>query len=76
MVGMNGTTQVSNLNVYALDDEVVAAIIKIRKNYKTKQPDALIAATALVNDFILITRNTSDFKNISHLNIVDAYNLQ
>ncbi len=36
MVGMNGTTQVSNLNVYALDDEVVAAIIKIRKNYKTK----------------------------------------
>ena len=39
----------------------------IRKQHKLKLPDAIIAATALVYDLTLITRNTKDFDGISGL---------
>jgi predicted nucleic acid-binding protein len=32
-------------------------------------PDAVIAATCLVNDFTLVTRNQKDFKGINGLRI-------
>ena len=57
--------------------ELTAAIIErtitIRKLYKTKLPDAIIAATALVHDFTLITRNTNDFKNITGIKLHNPY---
>lgn len=59
-----------NLNI-----GIVTKAIAIRQLCKTKLPDAIIAATALAYDFILITRNTSDFKNIQGLNLIDPYNL-
>lgn len=43
--------------------------------HKTKLPDAIIAATALVYDLILITRNTADFKSIDGLKVVDPHSL-
>jgi predicted nucleic acid-binding protein len=54
---------------------VVDYTIEIRKKYKTKLPDAIIAATALANDLILISRNVVDFKNIEGLNLSDPYSL-
>ncbi len=42
---------------------------------KIKLPDAIIAATALVYDLFLISRNTGDFKNINYLKLIDPYNL-
>lgn len=44
------------------------------KGFKVKLPDALIAATAIVENAILVTHNTSDFLKISqfeNLNIID-----
>jgi predicted nucleic acid-binding protein len=58
-----------------LSDNVVDATIEIRKKYKTKLPDAIIAATALVYNLILITRNTSDFKNIMGVQVIDPHSL-
>jgi len=46
-----------------LTSPVVDVCIDIRKKNKTKLPDAIIAATAIVYDLVLVTRNTSDFKN-------------
>lgn len=66
------TAQASVLN---LSEEVVAETIEIRKTYKTKLPDAIIAATALSYKLILITRNKSDFKNIQGLQVIDPHNL-
>ena len=40
-----------------------------------KLPDAMIAATALQNGFILVTNNTKDFKNIEGLEVIDPYQL-
>lgn len=59
--------------VIELEQAIKLKTADIRKVYKIKLPDAIIAATALVYDLILITRNTSDFKSIPDLRIVDPY---
>lgn len=63
----------NDVAVLDLTGPVVDASIDIRKKYKTKLPDAIIAATALVYDLALITRNTNDFKNINGLKIVNPW---
>lgn len=61
----------SNSQIFSLNDEVVEQTIKIRKKYKLKLPDAIIAATALINNLILVTHNEKDFKKIKGLKIID-----
>jgi len=58
---------IEQANIFKADDDIINQTIEIRKNHKIKIPDAIVAATALVNDLILITRNTKDFKNIPGL---------
>ncbi|MBS1751893.1 MAG: hypothetical protein JST63_18485 [Bacteroidetes bacterium] len=45
----------------------------MRKTYNIKLPDAIIAATALSYELILITRNTIDFKNINNLKLINPW---
>lgn len=61
-------------NVLALDTITTQKTIELRrKNRKLKIADAIIAATAMVNDFILITNNTKDFKDIVGLELIDPH---
>ena len=60
-------------NVLPLSDMVAQKTIELRKNYKMKLPDAIIAATALVYNLTLITRNTADFRKITELICLDAH---
>ena len=60
-------------NVYNLDEQTIVEGIEIRKNHNIKLPDAIIAATAVVNNYILVTRNTVDFRGIANLTIVDPW---
>ncbi|MFY8003432.1 MAG: PIN domain-containing protein [Chitinophagaceae bacterium] len=46
---------------------------ELRKNFKIKLPDAIIAATAIVNELTLITRNTNDFKHINILRTINPW---
>lgn len=62
---------INESNVVALSDAIVETTIFIRKQIKIKLPDAIIAATALVNNFTLLTRNTDDFINIKGLNVIN-----
>jgi predicted nucleic acid-binding protein len=41
------------------------------KRFSVRDSDILIAAFCLVNDYTLITNNTSDFENIDHLKFID-----
>jgi len=47
--------------------------IELRKEYKIKLPDALIAAPALHYRLGLITRNTFDFKKIDGLEVINPH---
>jgi len=59
--------------VLDLTNNVVETCINIRKKHKTKLSDAIIAATALVYDLTIISHNTSDFKNIDGLTVIDPH---
>ena len=61
--------------VIELEQPIKEKTAEIRKMYKIKLPDAIIAATALVYNLTLITRNVNDFKKIEGLRIIDPYNL-
>ena len=50
--------------IRSLSDEIVQRVIEIRQVNRIKLPDAIIAATALQNSAILVTRNTKDFKTL------------
>ncbi|MEO6684690.1 MAG: type II toxin-antitoxin system VapC family toxin [Dyadobacter sp.] len=59
-----------------LNDFVIEETISLRRSYKKiKLGDAIIAATALVHQLVLITRNTQDFKNIPGLSVINAHEL-
>jgi predicted nucleic acid-binding protein len=60
--------------IYYLDDLIADKTIDLRKIYrKLKLGDAIIAATALVNNLTLISRNTKDFEDISGLTCINPY---
>lgn len=66
---------VSTSLVIGLTDEIVDEAIRIRKQYKIKLPDAVIAATAITLDLNLLSRNTLDFSKIKGLNYLNPYKL-
>jgi len=60
-------------NVFLLTEPIVLKTIEIRKESKIKLPDAIIAATALVHQLPLVSRNTGDFKNVPGLVIINPH---
>lgn len=58
---------------FHLTEPVVLKTIEIRQQSKIKLPDAIIAATALVHQLVLVTRNTEDFKNIVGLTVINPH---
>jgi predicted nucleic acid-binding protein len=61
--------------IWEVTPDVVNECVKIRRSKKIKTPDAIIAATALANDFTIITNNEKDFENIKGLKIVNPYKM-
>ena len=59
--------------IFELEKEIKLETAEIRKANKIKLPDAIIAATALAYDFILLTRNVNDFNRIDGLNLINPY---
>ena len=51
--------------------QVVEEAIRLRRAVRMKTPDALIAATALLERAELVTRNIEDFKNVPSLKVMD-----
>jgi len=65
----------NDATVLDLTEDVANQSIEIRKSLKTKLPDAIIAATAMVYDLKLITRNVGDFKHIADLKLLNPWEL-
>jgi len=63
-------------SVLPLNEEVTNKTITLRRLHKKlRLGDAIIAATALVYNLTLLTRNLSDFKNIPELRLIDPHSL-
>ncbi|MES2445691.1 MAG: type II toxin-antitoxin system VapC family toxin [Bacteroidota bacterium] len=60
-------------NIYNINLKIIDETIRLRKHLKIKLPDAIIAATAITNNLILITRNINDFKSIDNLIVQNPY---
>jgi predicted nucleic acid-binding protein len=61
--------------IYPLSNNVVKHTINLCKKSKIKLPDAIIAATALIENFTLVTRNITDFKKIPDLILLDPWDI-
>jgi predicted nucleic acid-binding protein len=65
---------IEDANILPLNADVVIECVKIRRNRKVKTPDAIIAATAIVFNLILVTSD-NDFDNITGLQLVNPNKL-
>ncbi len=66
---------ISTCIILPLTDPVVEKTIDLRKTHKIKLPDAIIAATAIIYDLSIVTRNTSDFIKIKNLDLVNLHQI-
>ncbi|PSQ95290.1 MAG: hypothetical protein BRD55_12305 [Bacteroidetes bacterium SW_9_63_38] len=56
-----------------LREPVVHSAIQVRQRRSIRLGDAIIAATALVHDLSLVTRNTDDFAWIDDLSLINPF---
>lgn len=59
--------------VIPLDEVVAEKAIVLKKKSSLKLGDAIIAATAIINDLILVTRNKDDFEDVEGLELFDPF---
>lgn len=59
---------INQSNILFINNTTANQTIQIRKQHRTKLPDALIAATAISQGMTLISDNDKDFDSISNLN--------
>ncbi|MFP5039627.1 type II toxin-antitoxin system VapC family toxin [Parasediminibacterium sp. JCM 36343] len=57
--------------IYNIDENIIEFATSLKKQKKMSIADAMIAATAMLNNHILYTRNTNDFKHIPNLQIIN-----
>ncbi|MEQ8423671.1 MAG: type II toxin-antitoxin system VapC family toxin [Cyclobacteriaceae bacterium] len=67
------TSFVEESVVIGLSDEIVEATIQLRKQARISTPDAIIAATAVIYELTLLTRNEQDFRSIKNLKILNPW---
>jgi predicted nucleic acid-binding protein len=60
-------------NVYLVDDDTAEKAIELKRRAKIKLAGAVIAATALINNFKLVTRNVDDYKAVKELRIYNPF---
>ena len=64
---------IADCTVIELSHSIKLKSIEVRKQFKLKLPDAIIAASALVNDSLFITRNVADFGRISAIKLLNPF---
>jgi predicted nucleic acid-binding protein len=59
--------------ILPIDKLVMDVTVLIRQQKKVELGDAIIAATAIVHNMILVTRNVGDFKSIDNLTLYNPW---
>ena len=66
-------TAFDRMKILLLEEAVAARAIALRQERKMGLADAIIAATALVHEMPLVTRNIVDFKHVGRLRLIDPF---
>ena len=66
-------SQFAVLKIIPIDKSVIDTAIDLRQKKKMSVGDSIIASTALLYDYELYTRNTSDFGWIKGLKIINPF---
>ncbi|MEN9613663.1 MAG: hypothetical protein RLZZ628_4477 [Bacteroidota bacterium] len=61
------------LQIIEVSHEIGLTAVKLRQNQRFSLGDSIIAATALIYDYELVTRNVGDFRGIEGLRIVNPF---
>lgn len=64
---------ISDSVVIELENTVKIKTAEIRKLNRLKLPDAIIAASAMVYDLTLVTRNIKDFQKINNIQLINPW---
>lgn len=62
---------VTKSNVIGISQEVIDQTVAVRTLHRLKVPDAIIAATAIVNNMTLIADNDKDFLKVDSLSYLN-----
>lgn len=68
-------TFLSRVKEWTISEEIIHKTVEIRQTYRIKIPDAIIAATAIVHDLILLSDNDRDFGKIPRLRYINPQKL-
>ena len=60
--------------ILPIDDDLAELTLELVRNNNIKLADALIAATALSNELVLVTRNEDDFSILANIEIYNPFN--
>jgi len=60
-----------NINILSINNQVINQAIKIRQTKSISIGDSIIAATALIHNQEIFTNNTSDFRFIEKIKIIE-----
>ena len=72
-ISKSSETLISLADIIEIDKLIIQTCIDIRKNYNIKLPDAIIAATALSRNLVLVTNNEKDFIELQDLLIINPH---
>ena len=61
--------------IFPIDKLVIEVTVRLRQQKKIGLGDAIIAATAIVNNHVLVTRNVSDFRAIDNLILFNPWEI-
>lgn len=59
----------------SIDEKIVKQAIPIRRQKRIKLPDAVITATAVVNNLTIVSRNEKDFKGLKGVKVINLHKL-
>jgi predicted nucleic acid-binding protein len=59
----------ATMSIIPLDSRIARLAALVRRHYRLKVPDSVIAATAMFTGSTLVTRNTRDFRNVANLSL-------
>ena len=64
---------IENAHLYPVEENISNKAIELKRRAPIKLADSIIAATALLNNLKLATRNKEDFKGIDGLEIINPF---